>query len=85
LGSELARASPELKEAFSSGLEELISALLGEGAFSARSSALIALSTMVGALVLSRATSGPLSDELLHTARSRLSAIDAPVDQSSAR
>jgi len=65
-----------VRTAFHIGLERLIEMLTGvepRPADAARAQALTELSTLVGAMVLARATGGTLlSDELLHAAASSL-------------
>jgi TetR/AcrR family transcriptional repressor of nem operon len=79
LATDVARESLDkpVRRAFHEGLERLI-AMLAElesrrGAGAARAQALAELATMVGAMVLARATDGSaLSDEFMHAARSSL-------------
>ncbi len=74
LAGDMARLDPAnpTQQAYAAGVEETVghlSTLRGQG----REEALATLSTMVGALLLSRATRGnPISDELLAAARTAL-------------
>lgn len=82
LGSELSRGSRELQQAFSLGLEELIAALQENANTAlARSETLVLLSTLVGALILARATNGTLSDEILIASRAHTAALKSAADR----
>lgn len=67
-----------IREAFSSGLEDLVELFVSvlppdDAPLARRAEALAQISTMVGTLVLARATKGkPISDELLEAARAQL-------------
>ena len=67
-----------VREAFSAGLERLVAVLASvqpddDAQDARRAKALVQMSTMVGALVLARATQGrPVSDEFLDAARAHL-------------
>jgi TetR/AcrR family transcriptional repressor of nem operon len=74
LGSEIARSGSETKAAATEQLEKLLVTLAdgGSGA-DTRGDAIVALSTMVGAMTLARITSGtPLSKEILICAKDHL-------------
>jgi TetR/AcrR family transcriptional regulator, transcriptional repressor for nem operon len=75
LGSEMARSSDEARTAATEVVEELL-AVLGEGvpeAGVARRGAIVALSTLIGAMTLARiVTSDALSAEILESARGHL-------------
>lgn len=75
LGSEMARSGDETRTAATKVVEKLL-AELGEGALdagAARRDAIVALSTMIGAMILARiVTSDALSAEILESARDRL-------------
>ncbi len=82
LGAEIARESPKTRKAFAVKLEQMVDMLaeqiLEVPRKTARKQALATLSTMVGALVLSRiAGSGELSDDILDAGRA--AALDRPV------
>lgn len=88
LGSDAARQGPEVKAAFEAGMRAHLEVLQGcvasKNAADARQKAMVILSTMVGALVLSRASGSPVfSTEILTAAVKELrlhgseSAIDA--------
>ena len=67
LGPELARADPAVREAFVDAYRAFIDR------FEDREQALAKLATLVGAIVIARATAGdPLSDEVLEAARRAL-------------
>ena len=67
LGPELARADEPVREAFVDAYRAFVDR------FDDREQALATLATLVGALVISRATAGdPISDEVLAAARARL-------------
>ena len=79
LVTDVARSSAEapIRAAYTSGLEELLSILAGVqdtgAARSDREAALADFATMVGGLILAKATQGdPMSDEILAAARRRL-------------
>src|SRR5215468_1566135 len=74
LGPEIARESPKTRKAFAAKLEEMIEMMADQlpevPRKAARAQAIAALSTMAGALVLSRvAGSGEFSEEILGVAR----------------
>lgn len=74
LGTDIARAGTETKSAAAEVLEKLF-ATLGdyEAGIDGRGDAIVAFSTMVGAMILARITSGtPLSDEILAFAKDHL-------------
>ena len=82
LAADAARSGPEVKAAFEVGLEAQVSllqnALLARGvpADEARTQTLAAVSTLVGALALSRAVNDPaLSAEILTSAASRVASV----------
>ena len=67
LGPELARADPAVREAFVEAYRAFVDR------FEDREQALAKLATLVGAIVIARATAGdPLSDEVLEAARRAL-------------
>ena len=67
LGPELARADEPVREAFVEAYRDFVDS------FGDREQALATLATLVGALVISRATKGdPISDEVLAAARGAL-------------
>ena len=68
LGPEVARSTPELKEAFEQGLEDILSARGGD-----RSKAIFQTAAEMGAIILARAVQDPrLSDEILRSVRQKL-------------
>ncbi len=74
LGAEIARESPKTRKAFAAKLEQMVDMIAEQipdvPRKAARKQALATLSTMVGALVLSRiAGSGELSDDILGAGR----------------
>ena len=74
LGAEIARESPKTRKAFAAKLEQMVDMLAEQmpdvPRKAARKQALATLSTMVGALVLSRiAGSGEFSDDILGAGR----------------
>jgi TetR/AcrR family transcriptional regulator, transcriptional repressor for nem operon len=74
LGPEIARESPKTRKAFAAKLDEMIEMMADQvpeqPRKTARAQAIAALSTMAGALVLSRvAGSGEFSEEILGVAR----------------
>jgi TetR/AcrR family transcriptional repressor of nem operon len=72
LGSEVARADEDARSAFARGFEDYIQTF-AEVSGIGREAALVRYSTMVGALVIARATAGdPVSEEVLAAARSAL-------------
>jgi TetR/AcrR family transcriptional repressor of nem operon len=81
LGGEAQRAGAPLQQAFKQGVEQMLSvvAMSGGKPLSAeqRASAIANVATMVGALVLARATIADraLSDEILKTVRTKLLAL----------
>ncbi|MET8371759.1 TetR/AcrR family transcriptional regulator [Micromonospora profundi] len=88
LAADAARASAgsPLRVSYATGVQETLKRLTGiedasgRGATEARQRAIVDLATMVGALMLARATGQtPLSEEILQTAREALSApVSAP-------
>ena len=68
LGQEVARSSPELKEAFERGFEEILAARGGN-----RKEAIFRTAALLGGIVLARAVQNPrLSDEILESVREKL-------------
>ena len=68
LAPEVARSSPELKNAFEQGLEKILSARGGD-----RKEAIFRAAAMIGGVVLARAVQNPrLSDEILGSVRQKL-------------
>jgi TetR/AcrR family transcriptional regulator, transcriptional repressor for nem operon len=68
LGQEVARSAPELKAAFESGLEGILSAEGGD-----RKDAIFRTAALLGGVVLARAVRDPrLSDEILKSVRQEL-------------
>jgi TetR/AcrR family transcriptional repressor of nem operon len=72
--SDLARGTPEAREAFAEGVEALVaevaSRVPGEEGVTARKRALATVTFLIGSMTLARATKGlPLSDEILEAAR----------------
>jgi hypothetical protein len=68
LAPEVARSTPELKDAFEKGLEEILSAS-GE-----RKEAIFHTAALLGGIVLARAVQDPhLSDEILRSVQQKLS------------
>jgi TetR/AcrR family transcriptional repressor of nem operon len=65
LGAEVARAAPEVRAAFGAGLETVITGLAPDNRPESRAAALRDLSTMLGAVILARATGGQMADEIL--------------------
>lgn len=86
LAADAARAGPEMSEVFAQGVERNIARFMdvlpGEDTAARRTRTIVTLSSMVGALVLARATAAgnpQLSEEILATLRSHLTApTDAP-------
>lgn len=79
LGADITRESPKTRRAFAGKLEEMIaeiaSFLPDASKQEAERQAIVALSTMVGTLLLSRiAGTGPLSDDILKAGRETVSA-----------
>jgi TetR/AcrR family transcriptional regulator, transcriptional repressor for nem operon len=74
LGSEMARSGSETKSAVTEVLEKLFSTFADSGSGTdTRGDAIVALSTMIGAMTLARITSGtPLSEEILNRAKDHL-------------
>lgn len=75
LGADVGRepADSPVREAYRQGIEGILDILRDDFAVASRSQALASYSTLVGALLLSRATEGsPLSDEILEVARKAL-------------
>ena len=82
LASDAARAGPEVKAAFEAGIEDQLDlireALVAQGMApkAARTAAIASLSTLVGALVLSRAVNDPkLSGDILAAAGRSVSSV----------
>lgn len=72
LGGDTAREDKSVRDDFGKGLESLITAL-GDLADTDRATAITAISTLVGAIVLARATGNrKLSNEILSTTRAAL-------------
>ena len=68
LGQEVARSTPEIKEAFEQGLEEILSA---QGAD--RKGIIFETAALLGGVVLARAVQNPkLSDEILDSVRQKI-------------
>ena len=68
LAQEVARSTPEIKEAFESGLQEILSAKGGD-----RKEAIFQSAAMIGGIVLARAVQDPqFSDEILKSVRQKL-------------
>ena len=68
LGQEVARSSPELKEAFEQGFEEILAAKGGN-----RKEAIFRTAALLGGIVLARAVQDRgLSDEILESVRQKL-------------
>lgn len=67
IGSELARSDTKTREAATDGFERLVKVLAGKsGTEDARRRALVAVSTMIGAMMMSRIVNDPkLSKEIL--------------------
>ncbi len=86
LAADAARAGPEMSEVFAQGVERNIARFMevlpGDDAATRRTQTIVTLSSMVGALVLARATAAgnpQLSEEILATLRRHLTApSDAP-------
>lgn len=82
LAADAARAGPEMSDIFAQGVERNIQrfmAVLGGDAGQKRSQTIATLSSMVGALVLARATAAgnpALSEEILQTLREQLAPSD---------
>jgi TetR/AcrR family transcriptional repressor of nem operon len=74
LGSEVARSGGETKAAATEVLEKVIATLAdGRSGPDARGDAIVAFSTMIGAMTLARVVSGaPLSEEILNRAKDHL-------------
>ena len=77
MGSEIARADAETRRAVSRGYEELINIVTNwlstTDDMAARDDAMFTLSSMVGAMTMSRITDNPaLSDHMLEVAKKRL-------------
>jgi TetR/AcrR family transcriptional repressor of nem operon len=74
LGSEVGRSGSETKAAATEVLEKLIATLAdGRSGPEARGDAIVAFSTMIGAMTLARIVSGtPLSEEILDRAKDHL-------------
>lgn len=93
LGAEIARANAATRKAFAGRLEEMIALLVeSRGARpgrAARQQAMGTICAMMGALVLARATGGPLSEDLLLAGRAvalgRSSRIAGPRKPASAK
>lgn len=73
LGAEIARANAKTRKAFAQRLEQMIAVLVeaqgGRSSVAARRQAMGTICTMMGALILARATSGQLSEDLLLAGR----------------
>jgi TetR/AcrR family transcriptional repressor of nem operon len=68
LAQEVARSAPEIKEAFESGFEEILSAGGGD-----RKEAIFQAAALLGGVVLARAVQDPrLSDEILQSVREKV-------------
>lgn len=72
--SDLARGTPEAREAFAEGIDglakEMAAHVPGEDGVTARKRALATVTFVIGTMTLARATKGlPLSDEILEAAR----------------
>ena len=86
LAADAARAGPEMSEVFAQGVERNIQRFMevlpGEDVAARRTRTIVTLSSMVGALVLARATAAgnpQLSEEILATLRRHLTGpSDAP-------
>lgn len=81
LAADAARAGPEMSEVFAQGvernIERFMEVLPGEDVAARRTRTIVTLSSMVGALVLARATAAgnpQLSEEILATLRGHLTA-----------
>ncbi len=74
LGSEIARSGNEMKSAATEVLEKLLATLAeGESGIDKRGDAIVKFSTMMGAVILARITSGtPLSKDILEHAKNHL-------------
>lgn len=77
LGPDVVRESPKTRRAFAAKVEEMIDAIAAmlpaDSPEDAKRQAISALSTMIGALLLSRITgTGQLSDDILKTGRETL-------------
>lgn len=78
LAADVARAGPEMSEVFAQGVERNFQRFMGElqeDDPARRAQAIVTLSSMVGALILARATAAGnpgLSEEILATVRERL-------------
>ena len=69
LAQEVARSTPELKEALERGLEEILSAMGGN-----RKEAIFQTAAMIGGVALARAVyNRRLSDEILESVRQKIS------------
>jgi TetR/AcrR family transcriptional repressor of nem operon len=68
LAPEVARSAPELKAAFESGFEEILSAAGGD-----REEAIFQTAALLGGVVLARAVQDPrFSDEILQSVRQKV-------------
>lgn len=68
LAQEVSRSTPEIKEAFERGLQEILSAKGGD-----RKEAIFQSAAMIGGIVLARAVQDPrFSDEILKSVRQKL-------------
>ena len=68
LGQEVARSTPEHKEAFERGLDEILAAQGGD-----RKETIFETAALLGAIVLARAVENPkLSDEILDSVRQKI-------------
>ena len=82
LGAEVPRASPKIRKAVSTKLEEMIETVSenmpGQTAKAVRREAIVAFATMVGTMALARmAGAGELSDEILATGRQGVLQVEA--------
>jgi TetR/AcrR family transcriptional repressor of nem operon len=83
LGAEVARADPKTRKAFAARLEEMIDLIAGEVSGlppkAARQRAMAIIATMMGSLLLSRATgTGDLSNDLIEAGRQSALALGKP-------
>jgi TetR/AcrR family transcriptional regulator, transcriptional repressor for nem operon len=86
MGSELARSDPETRHAASEGFQKLIDVVAKwnpqEDAESTRDAAIFTLTAMMGAVTMARIVDDPaLSDQILLTARNRLTSAPARDEQ----
>lgn len=87
LGAEIARANAKTRKAFALRLEQMIAVLVeargGRASAAARKQAMGTIASMMGALVLARATGGQLSQDFLLAGRA--AALSQPVRAGKAR